>query len=263
MLALATWLGGCAGVLHAPPGLPARNAVALEQLTIHSDFSLPSQHRLLQDLRRERLQVYNTLQLPVSNEPIHVYLFDGEDRFRSFLRARFPNFPDRRAFFVKTDTHLVVYAHWGDRIGEDLRHEVAHGYLHAVLPKIPLWLDEGLAEYFEAPAGEGGLNKPHVDLLMARLARDGWRPSLERLEQLEATDDMGQADYAEAWAWVHYLLENGPTERQLLQQHLKELRETGDAPPLSTKLRTAEGDPAKAVADHLYRLAPSAQPTIP
>ncbi len=49
-------------------------------------------------------------------------------------RANIPSFPARRAFFVETDTRLAVYAYWGDRIAEDLRHEVAHGYLHACVP---------------------------------------------------------------------------------------------------------------------------------
>ena len=78
---------------------------------------------------------------------------------RSFFRDRYPDFPKRRAFFVETDTQLAVYAQWGDRVAEDLRHEVAHGYLHAIVPSIPLWLDEGLAEYFEVPRGQNGLNR--------------------------------------------------------------------------------------------------------
>ena len=38
-----------------------------------------------------------------------------------------PGFPERRAIFVETDVELSVYAHWGEAIAEDLRHEVAHG----------------------------------------------------------------------------------------------------------------------------------------
>ena len=39
-----------------------------------------------------------------------------------------------RAFFVESDTRLNIYAYWGDRVAEDLRHEVTHGYLHAMVP---------------------------------------------------------------------------------------------------------------------------------
>ena len=67
------------------------------------------------------------------------------------MTRHFPGTPSRRAFFVESPTHLSVYAQWGDRVQEDLRHEVVHGYLHAVLRDIPLCLDEGIAEYFEVP----------------------------------------------------------------------------------------------------------------
>ena len=62
----------------------------------------------------------------------------------------------RRAFFVETDTQLSVYAQWGDRVAEDLRHEVTHGYLHAVVPNVPLWIDEGLAEFLRGSARSTG-----------------------------------------------------------------------------------------------------------
>ena len=66
----------------------------------------------------------------------------------------FPDFAERRAVFLKSDTRLMVLAHWHDGLGEDLRHELIHGYLHAEFNWLPLWLDEGLAEYFELPAAE-------------------------------------------------------------------------------------------------------------
>ena len=45
---------------------------------------------------------------------------------------------------------------------DDLRHEMTHAYLHAVVPNVPLWLDEGLAKYFELPRQQHGLNQPYV-----------------------------------------------------------------------------------------------------
>ena len=69
-------------------------------------------------------------------------------------------------------------------MAEDLRHEVAHGYLHAVVPNLPLWLDEGLAEYFEVPRGLDGVNRPHVDRACRRAWPTTGGPNLARLEQL-------------------------------------------------------------------------------
>ena len=110
--------------------------MALDQLTIHSNFELPSQHRLLQEINAERVDVSSKLNLPVSDERIQVYLFKDAEQFSDFIRQKYPNFPDRRAFFVESDTRLAVYAYWGDRAAEDLRHEVCHGYLHSVRAKL-------------------------------------------------------------------------------------------------------------------------------
>ena len=110
------------------PVLPADNSVVRDQLVVYSDFHLPQRHRLLDDLAMLRGDVAGKLQLPTSDEPIHVYLFESNDEYHEFMDERFPEFPERRAFFVENDTNLRVFAHWGERIAEDLRHEVAHGY---------------------------------------------------------------------------------------------------------------------------------------
>ena len=173
--------GGCMS-WHATPALPTRNSLVLEQLVIFSDTALPEHHRLLEELRAQRTQLSTKLGLPISDEPIHVYLFPTAQRFEAYMQLHFPGLPNRRAFFVESDTRLSVYAYWGDRVAEDLRHEVAHGYLHAVVPNLPLWLDEGLAEYFEVPRGLTGLNKAHVEYLTVA-GGASWRPDLARLER--------------------------------------------------------------------------------
>jgi hypothetical protein len=246
---------GCAGVPTSPTVLPARNTLVRDPLVIHSDFGLPAHHRLFEELLAQRGELLDKLALPASDEPIHVYLFESEDRYHAFLRGAFPQLPVRRAFFVEDDTRLAVYAHWGDRVAEDLRHEVAHGHLHAVVPRIPLWLDEGLAEYFEVARGEGGLNRPHVRELAGRLSQGSWRPHLPRLETLAAAGDMTQLDYAESWAWAHWMLETTPERRALVRGYLAQLRTNAQAEPLSAALARAEPQADRALADHLFELA--------
>jgi hypothetical protein len=219
VFALVPAWGGCAGWSSAP-ALPVRNSMVLDQLVVFSDAPLPRNHRLLEELRTLRTVVSTKLGLPISDEPIHVYLFPKADKFEAFMREHHPNLPRRRAFFVETDTRLSVYAYWGDRVAEDLRHEVVHGYLHAVVPRLPLWLDEGLAEYFEVPRGLLGTNRPHVEQLAGEQPGD-WRPDLKHLENLRSMSEMTQAEYAESWAWVHYLLESTPANGQLLRDYLQ------------------------------------------
>jgi hypothetical protein len=261
----ATW-SGCRSLQLAPPTtqLPVAAEAPGQQLRIHSDFALPSDHRLLRELAVERDDVYQTLGLEGTQEPIHVYLFRDEDKYRQFLIRHFPSVPQRRAFFVETDTQLEVYAHWSDRVGEDLRHEVCHGYLHAVVPAIPLWLDEGLAEYFEVPRGHGGLNQPHVDLLSDMMEHNHWHPDLPRLEALKSAAEMDQADYAESWAWVYFLLHSPPERRELLTTYLAEIHDKGGVGPLSARLPSQNIQPRTLAeyltAIHTDQLAARTQP---
>lgn len=249
-------VGGCASfdARSSAAALPDHHSVELDQLIVHSNFELPGQHRLLQELNAQRADLSNKLALPISDEPIYVYLFADSDRFNRFMSHRFPSFPDRRAFFVETDTRLTVYAQWGDRIAEDLRHEVAHGYLHAVVQNLPLWLDEGLAEYFETARGTHGMNRPHIEGLVALVQQGRWAPNLRRLEALETPAQMSQAEYAESWLWVHWLLESQPQRRQLLQTYLTDLRRDPAIPPLSMYLRQLGGNVDAMLVEHLRAL---------
>lgn len=246
-------LVGCATVRRAPE-LPEQMQVAREQLIVYSDFKLPTRHRLVEELLALRGDVARLLDVPVSDEPIHVYLFEDAAKYQQYIDKHYPDLPYRRAFFVESDTRLTVYAHWGDQIAEDLRHEVTHGYLHAVIPNMPLWLDEGLAEYFETPRGWNGLHVSHVELLDSR-AKSGWRPDLTSLEKKTTIEQMTQQDYAEAWLWVHVLLRTTREKRLLLQNHLAIYRERAQAPPLSEALLAVEPTATDAALTHLQRLA--------
>src|SRR5262245_50570674 len=181
---------GCRGLPRAGL-LPTAHQVPVEQLVFHTDSKSPPEERLVHELTDERTYICKTLGLSGSTEPIHIYLFRDADSYGQFLAQRFPNVPTRRAFFVESETGLTVYAHLSERVGEDLRHEVAHGYLHSMVPALPLWLDEGLAEYFEVPEANDGLNPPHVALLGDMMKYNHWQPNLSRLATLT---DAGQMD---------------------------------------------------------------------
>ena len=247
-------IGGCAGSLASRLTLPERNTVVRDQLVIHGDFPLAAHHRLFEELTAQRADLCRRLALPCSDEPIHVYLFETAERFQGFMRLNHPEFPDRRAFFVETDARLSIYAQWGDRMGDDLRHEVTHGYLHSVVPNVPLWLDEGIAKFFEVPRGQRGLNRSLLDGLLARIEHEHWQPDLRRLEQFPSKYNMTQDDYAEAWAWVHFLMESRPECLELLRGYLADLRRDGAATPLCTRLTSLFDRPDAALMEHVHRL---------
>jgi len=246
--------GGCLRALtnpSAPAALPAAHTLVRGQLLVASDFPLAANHRLLEDLTARRADLDELLGLSASDEPIHVYLFESPERFHAFVQLYHPQLPPRRAFFLETDTQLQVYAQWGDSVAEDLRHEVTHGYLHSAVANLPLWLDEGLAEYFETPRGGEGINQSHLRQLREHIRRQDWHPHLPRLESFPPTYDMTEDDYAEAWAWVHFLLHAKPAYRQLLREFLGELRQSGLARPVSARLEELSVQPDQELISYL------------
>jgi len=253
---------GCHGLPKPLPNaqatLPAAHELRVGQLIIRSDFDAARVSRLTSQLETERDDICQTLGLPGSDEPIVVYLFGDAERYRTYLERHFPNVPNRRAFFLESDMQLAVYAHASDRVAEDLRHEVAHGYLHSMVNGLPLWLDEGLAEYFEVPRGQNGLNTPHLELLSELAEHNNWRPDLRRLEGLTDAAQMQQSDYAEAWAWVYLFLNSPPERRQVMTKYIADLRETGTREPLSLRLVKDETKAEQVLSDYLATLQKTA-----
>jgi hypothetical protein len=216
-------------------GLPVRHAVKGEQLLVKSDVKLKPDHPLIADLALLRKEIAETLELPVQEQPVTIYLFADELRYAQYMKTEFPSLPPRRAYFVGTSKELAVYTFWGERIQEDLRHEYTHGVLHATLKDVPLWLDEGLAEYFEVANEADGLNREY-SIRLTSAVENGWRPDLARLEKMTTVDQMQKADYQEAWAWVHFLLHEGPETRAALLDYLQDLRTTATPGTLLSRL---------------------------
>lgn len=214
---------GCGSVgMSRSASLPEQRTMTRDNLVFHTNFYFPRRHRLVEELLTKRSEIEATLGLTPSDELIHVFLFQDQDKFRRFVQQRHPSFPDRRAFFLQSSTTLLVYAHWNSRVAEDLRHEVTHAYVHSVIPNVPLWLDEGIAEYFERPSADRGLHRNHLEHLVSEHESGRWQPDLERLESLQQAGEMSQLDYAESWLWVHFLIQHNDRTQGLLQSYLQQ-----------------------------------------
>jgi hypothetical protein len=205
--------------------------------------------RQLQDLERQ-LEGELALRVDPTRSPIDIYILRDRPAFEHFLQFYYPELPPRRAFFLARGDQRVVYTYQGPHIVEDLRHEASHALLHASVADLPLWLDEGLAEYFEVPGDRNGLNTEHLSRVATDIG-EGWHPDLARLERLRDVRQMKPGDYRESWAWVHFLL-NGPKPgRAVLLGYLADLRAAPDAAPLSERLGAAENDPGTRLVAYL------------
>ncbi len=218
---------------------------------------LKQDHPLFRDLKTLPEQVYRELQLVPSDAIVQVYLFEDRKRYEHYMKVKH-NLPQRRAFFLKTETRcshqqeLNIYTFLGPKIQQDLRHELTHALLNSVL-KVPLWLDEGLAEYFELPRTSKGLNPGHIQYLRRDLAR-GMKLDLARLESLNQVNQMNPPEYREAWAWIHLLLRGKPAARRVLLDYLHQLQDASKPPALWERLTTVFKNPEEALAEHLISL---------
>lgn len=247
-------VGGCRTAGQPVAMRPVRHSIRSGQLLVLSDFRLPKDHPAIHDLVTLRKQVAVTLGLPVQKEEVVVYIFTNEQEYREYLNVTYPGLPNRRAYFVGTSKELAVYTYWGERIQEDLRHEYTHGLLHGSLKEVPLWLDEGLAEYFEVEGPvPGRINSDYATRLTKSMS-NGWRPDLKRLEHIEEFSQMQHVDYQESWAWVHYMLHSSPDTKAELLAYLHDLRKNSRPTPLSERLAKIVLKPEDRFANYVATL---------
>jgi Protein of unknown function (DUF1570) len=239
------------------PGAPTKYSFPVSQFVFVSDFEIQKNLPIFKELSDLREQVYRELRLSPSSTKVFVYLFEDQERYERFMRLKYPDLPKRRAFFVAQprrlggNEDLLVYTYWGHRIHQDLRHELTHAILHSALKDVPLWLDEGLAEYFEVPPGWDGANLQHVEQLRQP---PGPKFDLDRLEKLTDVQQMSPMEYRESWAWVHLMLRSTPQAKQALISYLQELRSNPQPGPLRPRLATAFLSLEAALERHLADL---------
>ncbi|MCH2210939.1 MAG: DUF1570 domain-containing protein [Fuerstiella sp.] len=216
---------------------PVAHSVRAGNVTIRSNFVISDKAPIIQELEQLQLDITQTLQLPTPRDPVIVYLFSGESEYRRYMRKTWPSLPARRAYFIGTSRELAVYSFHGPHVEEDLRHELTHGLLHATLTCVPLWLDEGLAEYFEVRGSTAGnLHLEHLQTLQ-RAARKNWNPSIARLERIDKFQEFNRHDYAEAWGWIHFLLHDSPDGKQVLLDFLNQLKDSDSVGSFETRLQ--------------------------
>jgi tetratricopeptide (TPR) repeat protein len=180
----------------------------------------------LEQLRSGMLRLNPDL-TAASSCPTYVYVF--KDRF-AFLPYRF-HFQGKRVEVAG----YILGRPWGIYVAIDgdprtdalhsVRHEYVHYLLHNNFAHLPLWLDEGLAEFygtFHLVDGEARVGEPVAAHI--RWLREN---QLIPLRQLFAVDHRSKdyhegirqgVFYAESWALTHYLLLGNAARRPQLSQ---------------------------------------------
>ena len=226
IVALASVASG--GSLRAAGWVDARR---LGPLVVRADFILDPQGRIWQDLNGLQTDVTQILGLPAVGAPIEIYLLRDEARYADYLRRYLPNVPYRRAIYVKGTGAGQVFAFLGPNLEIDLRHECTHALLHASLPDVPIWLDEGLAQFFEVDRALRVQGHPQLAAVQQALSGNGIA-DVSTLESKARITDMGAGEYRDSWAWVHFMLLGPEPAQAALKSYFADVAQHRAATPL-------------------------------
>lgn len=153
---------------------------------------------------------------PGASAPLEILAFrEGRD-----LRAYAPLWQGKPIelaglFAPGQDRQFIALDLSSEQNWQAIGHEYSHQMLNADMPHVPLWLDEGFAEYYSSirftpKAVElGRPSDATLQVLQARLM------PLEKLFSVTHRDEVYNANdgrrhlfYAQSWLVVHYLLDN-------------------------------------------------------
>lgn len=257
LMSASKWISICvAGLVWLVSSAPAQSewvdTTSSGIFQIRSEYSLSDRdsQNLVSQINKLQDDVQTMLNLKSQEQPVEISLFRSKSSYQSHLSQRVPEGVNRPALFVQgTDMGRVyVYKRWG--FDTDVRHECTHAVLHNALPYVPMWLDEGFAEYFEVLEEQRSTGSPHLSSLR-RSIFFGWRPNLAKLEAAEDLSDMGAHEYRESWAWVHFMLHGPPEVRQVLADYLYDIQSGETAGLLKDRLAKALPHADVRLIEHL------------
>jgi tetratricopeptide (TPR) repeat protein len=226
-VALAQRTGGAAHPPHLSAAAAVASAGAIDATAWHrvttphfvllGDLPQPALRALASDLEalESLLAGLNPADLPPP-PPAKLLIFATDAAFADHAPHAADGTPAPVSGFFMGHPHgdfIVASGAQPQELRSVLYHEALHRYLRHHLPQAPLWLNEGLAEFYstlEVGRGEALVGRP-VAAHLARLRRESRRP-LDALLRAGADshpmahDRRPAAFYAESWALVHSLL---------------------------------------------------------
>ena len=240
-LRLAFWVAVTLCLAPAAGAEPRWTVVHSESMTVMGDQSA----NMLRDVALELEQFRAVLGLlssngkPAPTAPTLVYVFGTRKAFEPFLPVRNGKPAQLGGYFQRNvDTNTIALS--TDGFADDATvvfHEYSHLLVGTAVRSIPVWLNEGLAEYFSTfhlKAGGKGANiglaiGPHVQLLRQRFIPLSQLLAVDQSSELYNEGERRSIFYAESWALTHYLMTELPSGQSLLNQYVSAI--AGGAQP--------------------------------
>ncbi len=218
------------------PAWSGKFAFSSRHYDVASDLSRDACREVANELEESLRQVSRRIgvDLGVPSQRFQVYVFSGNGSYRDYLDdvfdVRLEHTQGMYSPFLKQ--LLVLRTDPLDEFHRTARHEGFHQLLDSVMAAPPLWVNEGLAEYFaglKAPDGrwdDGRVLDSRLQTLQTagRSLRDKLVPLqvFVRFSQPQFMQD-GRWNYAQAWAFIHYLKHSSVKNEDALEALLAEL----------------------------------------
>jgi tetratricopeptide (TPR) repeat protein len=244
-----TLLTASLGAVELPPERERWITLRADEFQIFSNASEGTTSALAKQLVTMRDAVGQVTQLKVRSPlPTRVYIFRDDRNFAPWRDAAMQRpSPTTTGLFTSSDSGNMILIR-GDAPGGVDRvvfHELTHYFVRNTVASLPLWANEGLAEYYSTFAASGNdvqVGKPVPEHVL--WLRD---QALIPLRELFATDETSPnynegtragVFYAESWALIHYLMLGNPQRHEQLGRFLNLLEAQR---PLDDAFRTAFG----------------------
>ena len=169
--------------------------------------------------------------------PVVVYVFRNQNSYEPFL-PQFDGKPVRVGgyYLAGSDVNYITLS--ADSRGPEFQavyHEFTHFLIHRLMPDLPPWFDEGLAEYFSTfelvgahVARFGAPIRNHVALLRAAPMGMSELFAIRHDSTAYNEGDRRTRFYAEAWALLHYAMIDRP-DRFTQLVRFRTFMDAGDA----------------------------------
>ncbi|MFQ5732390.1 MAG: hypothetical protein ACE5KM_10615, partial [Planctomycetaceae bacterium] len=159
---------------------------------------------MARDLNALERRLKSDLGLPGVSGTVRIYVFQSHGAFSRYIRKHIPYLTardtQRNGLFLLRNGKAYIFLAQHKRLTESARHEFVHTVVNAAIRNPPVWVDEGLAMYYET--AKPGTNRPHLRKRLEKARRRGHRANAVKLDSRKSMSQMTPLDYAESWAWV-------------------------------------------------------------
>ena len=193
------------------------------QFHIHSTVSTQKLEPVLYKLSSLAQELTEALAIKIDDQPIHIVVLESRESLDAYVKRLLPLAPSRRALYIRHRGPGLVLTFMNPTWITDARHECTHALLDASTVRVPQWLDEGLAEYFETDSGNPLEHATHRAAVRSQL-RYGQVADLAQLERTDSNSILTAKDYRDAWSVTAFALNASQESKVVFQRFLQDLQ---------------------------------------